>query len=166
MPGRSKDRGGARFCPRLYLAAAALLTTCTAALAVVPTACDRTTHVSHGGETGHRDFGGGRVGYAEWWSQEGVYTDLVIMTCHSGEFLRTRVREERVSERSFDRTEKAIALIARELRAAPELFSFRRLASVLDGTGRDIEIAVADAETCACAAFYPDARGTKTPYAG
>ncbi len=126
--------------------------------------CDRTTHISHGGETGHRDLGANRVGYAEWWSQEGVFTDLVVMNCATGEFLRTRVREERVSDRYFDRTDKAVSVIEQELAAAPELFSFRRLADALDGTGRDIEIATSDAETCACAASYPELRGDKAPF--
>ncbi len=162
----SEGFGAAGLSRKSRVAAVALLVSAGAAQALTPADCDRTTHISHGGETGHRDFGASRVGYAEWWSQEGVYTDLVVMACPSGEFLRTRVREERVSERFFDRTDKALDLIERELAAAPELFSFRRLADALKGTGRDIEIAVADAETCACAAFYPDARGDKTPYAG
>ena len=136
-----------------------------AAQALTAGECDRTTHISHGGETGHRDFGGNRVGYAEWWSQEGVYTDLVVMDCGSGAYLRTRVREERVSDRHFDRTGKAVEVIERELAGAPALFSFTRLAAALDGTGRDIELATVVDETCACAAFYPDARGDKTPFA-
>ncbi len=68
--------------------------------------CDRTTHISHGGETGHRDLGVGRVGYAEWWSQEGVFTDIVVADCASGKYLKTRAREERMSKRApFDRTD-------------------------------------------------------------
>ena len=126
--------------------------------------CTRTTHISHGGEARHVDYGNGRVGYVDWWSQEGVYTDLVVMECRSGAFLRTRVREERVSDRYFDRTDKAIEVIVRELEAAPALFSFKRLAQALDGTGRDIELAVTEEETCACAALYPEALGDKAPF--
>ena len=86
--------------------------------AVTLAECDRTTHVSHGGETGHRDFGAGRVGFAEWWSQEGVFTDLVIADCGSGDFLRTRVREDSISDRWFDRTDDAVAIIMTEMEAA------------------------------------------------
>lgn len=132
--------------------------------AVTLAECDRTTHVSHGGETGHRDFGAGRVGFAEWWSQEGVFTDLVIADCGSGDFLRTRVREDSISDRWFDRTDDAVAIIMTEMEAAPALFSFDRLARSLERVGRDMEIASNSAETCACAALYPELRGNKTPY--
>lgn len=127
--------------------------------------CDRTTHISHGGETAHRDLDVGRVAYVEWWSQEGVYTDFIVADCASGKFLKTRAREERMSERApFDRTDDVIEIIKRELSASPSLFSFERLAKALDRTGRDIEVATLTNEPCACAALYPDLRGTRTPY--
>ena len=128
-------------------------------------ACNRTTHVSHGGEGGHMDLGAGRVLYGEWWSQEGVYVDVIVAHCGTGEFLRTRTREERISDRSaFDRTEKALGIVEQELGAAPELFSFKRLAQALDRTGEDIVIDALQSEPCACAAAYPDLRGAKTPF--
>ena len=127
--------------------------------------CDRTTHVSHGGEAGHRDMGVGRVGYVEWWSQEGVYTDFIVADCASGKFLKTRAREERMSERApFDRTNDVLEIIEREFAASPSLFSFERLAMALDRTGRDIEVATLAKEPCACAALYPTLRGPRTPY--
>ncbi|MDJ1007179.1 MAG: hypothetical protein QNJ13_05080 [Paracoccaceae bacterium] len=127
--------------------------------------CTRVTHVSHGGEAGHRDFGAGRVGYATWWSQEGVFVDLTVADCASGEALTTRTREERISERApFDRTDAALKLIEVEMSAAPALFSFDRLAQALKGTGRDIEIAALTDEPCACAALYPEMRGDFAPY--
>ena len=127
--------------------------------------CDRTTHVSHGGETGHRDVGGARVVYAEWWSQEGVFTDLVIADCAEGMALKTRTKEERISARPpFDRTDKAIGILDTELAVSPSLFSFDRLAAALKGTGRDIEIAALDTQPCACAAAYPGARAWANPY--
>lgn len=127
--------------------------------------CDRTTHISHGGESEHRDLGAGRVGYAEWWSQEGVYIDLIIANCETGAFLKTRTREERMSERRpFDRTDDAVEIIERELAASPSLFSLDRLASALKNTGRDIEVATLMTEPCACAALYPELRGDRTPY--
>ena len=127
--------------------------------------CDRTTHFSHAGESDHRDLGAGRVSYVEWWSQEGVYDDVVLVNCGSGKFLRTRVRETRISNRApFDVTKKARSLIVVELTASPALFSFERLADALKGTGRDIEIAQLKAEPCACAAQYPALRGSKTPF--
>mgnify|MGYP001802048455 CR=1 FL=1 len=127
--------------------------------------CDRTTHVSHGGESGHRDMGAGRVGYIEWWSQEGVYTDFIVADCASGKFLKTRAREERMSERApFDRTDDVVKIIEREFAASPSLFSFERLASGLKRTGRDIEVATLTHEPCACAAVYPELREALSPY--
>lgn len=127
--------------------------------------CKRTTHPSHAGEAGHRDYGGGNVGYVEWWSQEGVYTDVVIANCKSGDFLRTRLREERISDRPpFDRTEAGRSVIETEMQVAPVLFSFGRLADALDRVGRDIEIATLIEEPCACAAAYPELRGQKEPF--
>lgn len=128
--------------------------------------CDRTIYVSHGGERGHRDLGADRVIFAEWWSQEGVYVDLIVANCATGQHLRTRTREERISDRlPFDRTEKALGIIETELAAAPELFSLNRLARALEKTGEDIEVAALEAEPCACAAVYPELRGDRAPFA-
>ncbi len=127
--------------------------------------CDRTTHISHGGETGHRDLGHGRVAYAEWWSQEGVYLDLIIADCGTGQALSTRTREERISERPpFDRTEKVLAILDAQFAVSPKLFSLIRLADVLEHIGKDIEIAAMTEDPCACAALYPGLGGDRTPY--
>ncbi len=135
------------------------------AVALTLEECDRTIYVSHGGESDHRNLGAGRVEYVEWWSQEGVYTDVVLANCGTGEFLRTRVREARISARApFDVSKKARKLIDVELNASPALFSFERLADALKGTSRDTEIALLAAEPCACAALYPELRGSKTPF--
>ncbi|MEM9343076.1 MAG: hypothetical protein AAGA87_08530 [Pseudomonadota bacterium] len=127
--------------------------------------CERTTHISHGGERNHRDLGNARVLYAEWWSQEGVYLDLVIADCAAGRALTTRTREEFISQRPpFDRTAKAIDIIETELTAAPALFSLERLATALHPIGRDIEIADLTADPCACAALYPEHRGDRQAF--
>ena len=127
--------------------------------------CKRITHVSHGGVAGHVDFGAGRVGWVDWWSQEGVFTDFTVADCETGEFLRTRVREERMSERPpFDRRDAVRGIIEAEMLGAPALFSFERLRAAIHPKGRDIEVAVLEAEPCACAAAYPEMRGSRTPY--
>ena len=127
--------------------------------------CERTTHVSHGGERGHRDMGAGRVLYGEWWSQEGVYTDLVVADCRAGKLLRTRTREQRISARlPFDRTEKALKIIETEFAASPSLFRLEGLARALKRPVRDIEISMMQSEPCACAALYPEARGNRAPF--
>ena len=127
--------------------------------------CQRITHVSHGGVAGHVDYGAGRVGWVNWWSQEGVFTDLTVADCRTGEFLKTRVREDNISSRPpFDRRETVRAIIETEMTGAPTLFSFQRLREAIHPKGKDIEVAVAIAEPCACAAAYPELRGDKTPY--
>ena len=127
--------------------------------------CRAITHLSHGGVAGHVDYGGGRVGWVSWWSQEGVFTDLTVADCRTGEALTTRVREENISARApFDRRRVVREIIEREMSGAPAFFSFERLREAIHPRGRDIEIAVLDAEPCACAAAYPELRGDKTPY--
>ncbi|MEL6518822.1 MAG: hypothetical protein AAFQ39_13980, partial [Pseudomonadota bacterium] len=84
----------------------------------------------------------------------------------TGEFLKTRTREERIGDRTpFDRTEKAVGIIETQVNGAPELFSLNRLARALEHTGEDIELAALNAEPCACAAIYPEMRGDRTPFA-
>ncbi len=147
------------------LATSAAIAFVTPSLALTLDECKRTTHPSHGGEAAHRDLGEGLVGYVEWWSQEGVFTDVVIANCYSGEYLRTRLREERMTDRpAFDRIQAGLNIIETELGGAPSLFSFQRLAGALDRVGRDIEIAKLKTEPCACAAAYPGLLGQKEPY--
>ena len=146
----------------LSMAIAALA---TPAAALTLAECDRTTHISHAGESDHRDLGAGRVVYVEWWSQEGVYDDAVLVNCETATALTTRVREARISDRAeFDVSRKALGLIEVELTASPALFSFDRLAQNLKGTGRDTKITTLMEEPCACAALYPDLRGDMTPF--
>lgn len=150
---------------RLTPLAAIALACALPAGAITLDQCNRTTHVSHGGEGVHMDLGAGRVLYGEWWSQEGVYVDVVVAHCGTGEFLKARTREEGISDRApFDRTEKALGIIETEVNGAAELFSLKRLANALKNTGEDIELATLASEPCACAALYPDLRDDRTPF--
>ncbi len=127
--------------------------------------CRAITHISHGGVAGHVDYGAGRVGWVNWWSQEGVFTDLTVADCRTGEFLRTRVREDNISARApFDRRDAVREIIETEMAGAPALFSFARLRDAIHPKGKDIELAVLETEPCACAAAYPELRGSRTPY--
>lgn len=129
--------------------------------------CDRTTHISHGGERGHRDIGAGRVMYQEWWAQEGIFVDVVVADCATGKALTTRLVEERIKDRPpFDRLEKGLRLLDQHLTISPALFHLDWLARALDGTGRDTEIAMLRAEPCACAALYPEVRGAWPAFEG
>ena len=129
--------------------------------------CTRITRGWNGGEAGHRDLGAGRVAFGEWWSAEGVYTDLVVSDCASGESLRSRVRQENFSAAlPYDRTDRAVAVVERHARRSPALFRIGALADDLGDIGEDTVIFVTDTEFCACAALYPGMRGDKTAYEG
>ncbi|WP_299653938.1 hypothetical protein [uncultured Tateyamaria sp.] len=135
------------------------------AVALTLTDCDRTTHISHGGEADHIDLGQGRVMWRDWWSQEGTATSFTLVDCAPGTALTFRTQEEDMGNRlPYDRTEKALAVIERHENGARAFATFDRMAADLDGIARDVEITTLDAEPCACAALYPDARGEKTEF--
>lgn len=135
------------------------------AQALTLTDCDRTTHISHGGETDHVDLGEGRVMWRDWWSQEGTSTSFTLVDCAPGTALKFRSQEENMSARlPFDRTKKALAIIDRHEAGARTFATFERIAADLDGTAKDVELTTLTAEPCACAALYPEHRGDKTEF--
>ncbi len=128
-------------------------------------ACTRTTHISHGGEDGHRDLGAGRVMYRVWWSQEGTFSDYVVAECDTGRALVTRAAEERMSARApFDRTPAVTRVLDTHTRRDPIFFDLDRLAGALRHTGRDTRIETLSDEPCACAVAYPQARSGWAPF--
>ena len=127
--------------------------------------CDRTTHISHGGETAHVDLGEGRVMWRDWWSQEGTATDVVIVDCALGAALKFRTAEERMSDRApFDKTDKALEIVATQEEGARVFASLPRIADELKPVARDITLTTLTDEPCACAAAYADLRGDKTAF--
>ncbi|MEL7262241.1 MAG: hypothetical protein AAGK69_12745 [Pseudomonadota bacterium] len=127
--------------------------------------CDRTTHISHGGEADHRDLGEGRVMWRDWWSQEGTATSFTLVDCAPGTALTFRTQEENMGARlPFDKTDKALAVLERHQNGARAFATFERIAADLDGIARDVEITTLDAEPCACAALYPEARDEKSVF--
>ncbi|MEO0521880.1 MAG: hypothetical protein AAF088_03060 [Pseudomonadota bacterium] len=127
--------------------------------------CDRTTHISHGGEADHVDLGEGRVMWRDWWSQEGTATSFTLVDCVPGTALTFRTQEENMGNRlPFDRTEEALGIIDRHESGARTFATFERMAADLKGIARDILIRRLSAEPCACAALYPAARGHKTEF--
>jgi hypothetical protein len=147
-------------------ALAALCATATPGVALELADCERRT-VWSGGEAQHRDLGSGRVAWHDWWSHEGVYTDLVVADCRTGARLTARVREERMSDRPpFDRRARAAGILAAEADAHPALFRLDRLAAALAPAARDLDIAQMSAEPCACAALYPGDRGGRSAFGG
>ncbi|MEM8578430.1 MAG: hypothetical protein AAGF60_11295 [Pseudomonadota bacterium] len=128
--------------------------------------CDRTTHISHGGEADHVDLGQGRVMWRDWWSQEGTATDYAIVDCAPGTALRFRTAEENMGARlPFDRTDKALAIVARHEGGARAFATLDRIAADLKSTAKDVQVLTLNEEPCACAALYPDLRGDKTEFA-
>ncbi|MEL7127649.1 MAG: hypothetical protein AAGK30_15530 [Pseudomonadota bacterium] len=135
------------------------------AQALTLTDCNRTTHISHGGEADHRDLGEGRVMWRDWWSQEGTATSFTLVDCAPGTALTFRTQEENMGARlPFDKTDKALAVLERHQNGARAFATFERIAADLDGIARDVEITTLDAEPCACAALYPEARDEKSVF--
>lgn len=135
------------------------------AMALTLTDCDRTTHISHGGEADHVDLGMGRVMWRDWWSQEGTATSFTPVDCAPGTALTFRTQEENMGNRlPFDRTDKALDVIDRHENGARAFATFDRIAADLGAIARDIEVTTLDAEPCACAALYPNAWGDKTEF--
>ncbi|SFJ28018.1 hypothetical protein [Jannaschia pohangensis] len=121
--------------------------------------CNRTTNVSHGGEAGARDLGAGYVAWEVWWAQEGVASDLLVADCRGQMVLSSRLREEGVRDRAFDRRDAGRDVLDRFSRRSPAFFALADLARDLEGVGRDTVISPMVTEACPCAALYPDARG-------
>ncbi len=126
--------------------------------------CTRVTHLSHGGEAGHRDFGGGVVGWANWWSQEGVEDVILLADCGEGRVLRTVTRSENmVPGVPFDRTDRALAVIEPML-ASPVMRGFEQIADRLTDLRLDPRLEPLTTEPCACAAAYPELRGDRPAF--
>ncbi|MEM1432185.1 MAG: hypothetical protein AAGG09_22225 [Pseudomonadota bacterium] len=129
--------------------------------------CVRVVKGWNGWEIRHRDLGHGRVAFAESWSAEGTYLDLIVTECDSGDTVRTRVREEMVKDRpAFNRTARGVEIVDRHARRSPALFSIDALAADLADVGEDTDVRRVPAEFCACAALYPELRGEKTAFEG
>ena len=127
--------------------------------------CTCVTHISHGGEADHVDLGEGRVMWRDWWSQEGSSTDFAIADCAPGQVLTFRTAEENMNARPpFNRTEDAMAVVARHESGARVFATLDRIAEDLLVIARDVEIASLTQETCACAALYPELRGAKEEF--
>ena len=127
--------------------------------------CTRTTHISHGGESMHRDMGEGRVAWLDWWSQEGTAHRIYLVECASGEALHLLTAEERMNDRlPFRKTEKAERILIEQHKGARVFATLPRIAAAMKGTARDIDIFTLAEEPCACAALYADLRGDKTPF--
>ena len=131
----------------------------------MPSDCTRTTHISHGGEVDHVDLGEGRVMWLDWWSQEGTAKVITVMDCADGQALKARVAEDNMNARlPFDRTQDAMGVIARHESGARVFATLERIAGDLEEFSRDVRIEKLTQETCACAAFYPETRGSKTEF--
>jgi hypothetical protein len=147
----------------LAIGAAVLLAGPVQALSLAE--CTRTTHVSHGGEAEHKDLGAGRVIWQDWWSLEGTAMTLRVVDCGPGRALSARVAEENMNRRApLDKTEEALAVIAGHEAGARVFATLERMADDLRGFARDVMIEDVAAESCACAALYPELRGDKTAF--
>lgn len=149
-----------------YLGAGLLALMAGQAQATVLAHCERITHVAHGGQSGHSDLGEGRVIWLDWWNQEGIAEDLVLVECASGDALRFRTVEENMNRRlPLRKTDEAMRIVATEHKAARVFATLPRIAAAVEGVARDVTLfSLASHETCACSALYPELRGDKLPF--
>ncbi|MEM8850579.1 MAG: hypothetical protein AAGE03_11160 [Pseudomonadota bacterium] len=141
------------------------LSVSTPAVALDLADCMRITNPSHGGEARHQDVGAEWTAWIEWWSQEGVFTDLKVADCAGHRLLTARLREENIKDRQFDRRRAGQEAFERYIGRAPAFYALDDLAETLDGSARDIRVEEMTQEVCACAAAYPDTRGDLDAFA-
>ena len=92
---------------------------------------------------------------------------MILADCASGRRLTARVRSERMTEElPYDRRRAAMrqTLPLTGVEARP-FFSLERVAEALADVRVPSAVSREDAESCACAAFYPAMRGARTPFA-
>ena len=148
--------------PLALLTALGLLTAGAAQALTLPQ-CARYVHW-HAVEAGHRDMGEARVAWAEVWSAEGIADDFHLVDCATGEGLKARARAERMGEPvPYDRRTKVRAVL-QEAADYPLFFSWEALEARLVGLRVPVERLHHASEPCACAAQYPEHRGTKTAF--
>jgi hypothetical protein len=150
---------------KLAIISTAMMLFATTASALTLMECRRITHISHGGEYGHRDLGEGRVMWTHWWTQEGSYKGYALVECATGETLSFRAAEENMGpESAFDRTDDVREVLERHQSGSRVFATFERIAADLAFMTRDLAITTETTETCACAAAYPELRGDKTEF--
>ncbi len=144
---------------------AVVLAAPSSVLGVTLPECERTTHISHAGETAHQDLGDGRVMWQTWWSQEGSMTRITVADCAPGAALSVVTAEENMrNQPPFDKTTRALRVIERHETGARTFATLPRMAADLEEIGRDVRIDAQTEEPCACAALYPDLRGDKMEF--
>ncbi|MEL7344688.1 MAG: hypothetical protein AAFN59_07485 [Pseudomonadota bacterium] len=118
----------------------------------------------NGQEYAHTDHSGGLVEWTLSWASEGVFDDLSVQDCATGEGMTIRARSERMeSEIPYDRRDAVRKLVDLAVQE-PVFFS----AATLKDQVTDLRVMVTpldkSEQSCACAAAYPELRGSKTPY--
>ncbi|WP_179378471.1 hypothetical protein [Jannaschia marina] len=126
--------------------------------------CERTTHISHGGEADHMDHGDGWVSWTGWWEQEGSYAELHVAQCRDHRLAVSRLKEERIADRTFDRRRAGGEVFERHMRRSTPLRAIDELAEQLTAAGGETRLGPLLDEPCACAAAYPGARGDLPPF--
>ena len=136
-----------------------VLATATPSLALDLAQCRRITNPSYGGEARHAAMGGDWASWIEWWSQEGLYTDLKVADCGDHRLMTARLREEHIKDRRFDRRREAMRAFETYAGRAPAFYDLGELAAAMARVAEDVRVEDMTAEACACAALHPEARG-------
>lgn len=125
--------------------------------------CTRYVH-THAVEHAAQDLGAGRVMWDWTWTNEGVAHDFYVVDCATGLGIVARGQSVNMkTELPYDRRDRARDVIALAA-SAPHFFSYGGLADALDDVRVPSEPVALASEPCACAAFYPELRGSKAPF--
>ena len=116
-------------------------------------------------ERDQTDLGLGRVSWTWSWTAEGVADDLFLADCASGEAIAARKRDENMtSPVPYDRRPRARRVLE-TLKQGPQFLTMARATEAFEDQRIPVRALTLSHEPCACAAFYPEARGDKTPFA-
>ncbi|WP_109566161.1 hypothetical protein [Jannaschia seohaensis] len=121
--------------------------------------CRRITTPSYGGEARHQAMAGDWASWIEWWSQEGVYTDLKVADCGDHRLMTARLREENIKDRRFDRRRAGMEAFETYAGRAAAFYDLDDLSAAMDRVAEDSRVEPMLREACACAALHPDLRG-------
>lgn len=128
--------------------------------------CARPVH-TYGEEYGHTDLTGGLVMWGERWTNNGTADDLRMANCQTGEALAARMMSQGMQELiPYDRRAQAGEALQTLLSGSMAFLNLDRTEAALADARVPVERSVLTDEPCACAALYPDDRGTRLPFGG
>ncbi|MDJ0824880.1 MAG: hypothetical protein QNJ16_05190 [Rhodobacter sp.] len=151
---------------QLCLSAAIGAALAAPAAALTAQGCAEATVTPWGWEDRHRDLGHGSAFFEEWAVAQSVqYTRSVLIHCASGQALVAFSGTNDLNGKlDYVAAQDAVLQVFQAAADAPEVVTFADIAGELAGIEIDSRVEVPEAETCACALFYPDQRGPRPAF--